>query len=125
MIESLSLSSCTNVTLGEEAYMQLDQCDSFEPIKNLKHLKSLNLYRTMINTESVIAIVKSCKELRAINLGSCVNIVDFDRVCDTLAEHNTQIESLDLWRAYSLTDLGVSTLALSCTCLKELDIGWW
>ena len=36
-----------------------------------------------------------------------------------------QLESLDMWRAYSLTNLGMNVLAATSCCLQEIDIGWW
>jgi hypothetical protein len=123
-LTSLSLSSCTNIATADENFPNRT-LDAFEHIRELKKLRNLNLYRTSISTESALEIVRTCEMLRAINFGSCVNITDFDQVIDELADHNPQIESLDMWRAYSLTNYGVSRLALSCTKLLELDIGWW
>jgi Leucine-rich repeat (LRR) protein len=123
-LTSLSLSSCTNIATAEESFPN-KPLDAFEHIKELAKLTRLNLYRTAIGTESAVAIVRACTALRSLNLGSCVYISDFDRLIDELADHNPLIESLDLWRAYSLTNYGVSRLAASCPKLEELDIGWW
>ena len=123
-LNSLSLSSCTNIATLEESLANQNR-DGFENIQKLKKLENLNLYRTLISTESAIVIIKACKMLKVINFGACVNIVDFDLIMDVLAENNQSIECLDLWRAYSLTNYGVSRLAASCTKLQELDIGWW
>jgi F-box/leucine-rich repeat protein 4 len=125
-LEELSLVSCANIDSVEEDVspsIELD-LDAFFYIKNLRNLKKLNLYRTLIHTESALEIVKTCSKLKAINFGSCVNILDFDSIMDYLNRFNKEsIESLDLWRAYSLTEDGIYSLKM-CPNLQELDIGW-
>ena len=41
-----------------------------------------------------------------------------------IANNLKNIQSLDLWRAYSLTAKGIYQLANNCLDLEELDIGW-
>lgn len=119
-LENLSLSSCQSI-------YGLDDKDSnpFESIHKLKYLENLNLYRTLVNQESIIKIIESCKNLKHINLGSCINISDFDTVLECISSNCNKIKSLDLWRAYSLTSKGIARLAESCFDLEELDLGWW
>ena len=89
-------------------------------------MESLDLYRTLCDQDAIVEIIFSCKRLKHLNLGSCVNINNFDEVMSIIADNCSEtIESLDLWRAYSLTQYGLSKIALSCFKLKELDIGWW
>jgi F-box/leucine-rich repeat protein 4 len=113
-LSHLSLSSCREIV-----------SNGFETIKSLKNLTNLNLYRTKIDQKSIIGIVKSCHELKVLNLGSCVNINDFDSLMEEIHKQAIQLESLDMWRAYSLTNLGMNVLAATSCCLQEIDIGWW
>lgn len=109
----LSLSSCQNI-----------ESDDFRCLKALKNLENLNLYRTLIGQNSLVEIIKSCNQLKCLNVGSCVKIEDFDQIMEILSEHGTQIQCLDLWRAYSLTQYGIFKLARNCRNIQELDIGW-
>jgi len=36
-----------------------------------------------------------------------------------------ELISLDLWRARTVSDIGIASLAEGCEHLQELDIGWW
>lgn len=117
----LSLSSCQNILFIDEH----EDNDAFEHIQNLKNLTNLNLYRTLIDQHSAIKILESCNFLKCINFGSCVNISDFDQLMHVISENCTLIESLDLWRAYTLTQFGLNKIASNCKHLEELDIGWW
>ena len=117
----LSLKSCTNISNLKDPVK-----DAFSSIKNLKHLETLNLYRTQCSQDAIVEILFSCTKLRHLNLGSCVQIIDFDEVMSVIATNcHESIESLDLWRAYSLTQYGLNKIANSCFKLRELDIGWW
>lgn len=99
--------------------------NNFDELKNLKNLISLNLYRSLVDQESIKQIIISCKQLRHLNIGSCVYIFNFDAVMELISENCPKIESLDLWRAYSLTSFGLNKIANSCFSLQEIDIGWW
>lgn len=35
------------------------------------------------------------------------------------------LKSLDVWRAKTLTDVGLKALGTGCQQLEELDAGWW
>lgn len=35
------------------------------------------------------------------------------------------LKSLDVWRAKSLTNVGLKALGSGCVYLEELDAGWW
>ena len=95
----LSMQSCKNIGFREDDH-------GFREIRHLKNLISLDLYRTLVDQESMIEILSSCKYLKHINLGSCVRIIDFDEIIQAIAQSCTSIVSLDLWRAYSLTAKG-------------------
>ena len=113
--ETLSLNSENNITNGND----------FSFLKNLRKLVNLNLYRSAIDTDSIMQILTACTNLKHLNLGSCVNINDFDLVMGVLSANCKEIESLDLWRAYALTNVGLNNIANNCVNLVELDIGWW
>lgn len=114
MLTTFSIASCVNLKSSD-----------FESIANLKKLEKLNLYRTLIDQNSLIKIIESCKNIKCLNLGSCDKINNFDAIMMHIAENNCFIESLDLWRSYSLTNKGLQKIANNCKNMKELDIGWW
>jgi hypothetical protein len=96
----LSMQSCNNIGFRENDV-------GFKELRHLKNLIGLDLYRTLVDQESIIEILKSCKNLKHLNLGSCVRIIDFDEILQAIAQYCTGIVSLDLWRAYSLTAKGL------------------
>jgi F-box/leucine-rich repeat protein 4 len=113
-IKELSLSSCN-----------FKDVDGLCDIKNLTSLVNLNLYRTLIQIEQLEQILISCTKLRHLNLGSCIEIKDFDSIMYLISKNLPNIESLDLWRAYSLSHDSLNKIANSCFNLQYLDIGWW
>jgi hypothetical protein len=117
-------STCSSLTHLSLSSCQLIPSYSFEHIKHLTNLTNLNLYRTCIDDNSLFEIIAFCKRLKVLNLGSCVNVRDFDTVMEVLSASAPQIESLDLWRAYSLSQYGMLKLTKSCSHIQELDIGW-
>ena len=130
-LEKLSLVGCMNHTLNNENVSFSENINinknknNFFYLKNLRKLISLNLYRSAIDTDSIVQILVACNQLKHLNLGSCINITDFDLVMDVLSVNCKLLESLDLWRAYTLTNVGLNNVANNCVNLVELDIGWW
>jgi F-box/leucine-rich repeat protein 4 len=47
-----------------------------------------------------------------------------DEVAQTLAAYNKELVSVDFWKTYSLTPIGVRALHI-CSKLEEVDLGWW
>ncbi|KAK3930588.1 F-box/LRR-repeat protein 4 [Frankliniella fusca] len=92
-------------------------------LTSLHGLERLDFYRTSITKEALIAILKSSPQLRHLNLGSCMHISSMDEVVLTLSKHNTELVSLDLWKSYTLTSVGVNALG-KCSKLEEVDLGW-
>ena len=90
----------------------------------LTRLRRLNLYRTSIDIYSLIAIVRMCSQLEHLNVGSCTSVNDFDDVAIQLGENCTKLKSIDMWRARTLSSVGVHALASGCPELEEVDIGW-
>lgn len=53
-----------------------------------------------------------------------MHISSMDEVVLTLSKHNPELMSLDLWKSYTLTSVGVNALG-RCSKLEEIDLGWW
>jgi F-box/leucine-rich repeat protein 4 len=47
-----------------------------------------------------------------------------DDVAQALAAYNKELVSVDFWKTYSLTPVGVRALH-NCRKLEEVDLGWW
>ncbi|ESN97448.1 hypothetical protein HELRODRAFT_195161, partial [Helobdella robusta] len=61
-LEELHLQSCTGASAA-----------SFAFLKSLTSLRVLDLYRTLVDTESLVQIMSSCQKLERVNLGACNN----------------------------------------------------
>lgn len=96
----------------------------FKYLSQMPKLMYLDLYRTRIDTTSVLAIVKNCTNLDHLLLGSCTNVGMFDEVARSISKYLKNIKTLDFWRGVSLTCLGIYELAEHCHSLVELDLGW-
>lgn len=57
-------------------------------------------------------------------LGSCRAISSMDEIAQILGTHNKELISVDFWKTYSLTPIGIKYLS-QCSLLEEIDIGWW
>ncbi|ELT87655.1 hypothetical protein CAPTEDRAFT_180630, partial [Capitella teleta] len=110
-IIELDLQGCSNVDNFGYAH-----------VSHLRLLRSINLYRSIIDIHALIAIIRSCNQLEILNLGSCSNVNDFDAVVGELAAH-CKLVCLDLWRARSLSS-GLKILSQNCRRLEEIDLGW-
>lgn len=56
--------------------------------------------------------------------GSCTHIASMDDIAQTLAMYNKELVSVDFWKTYGLTPVGVRALR-KCRKLEEVDLGWW
>ncbi|KAK6166348.1 hypothetical protein SNE40_023067 [Patella caerulea] len=112
-IEEIDLSCCRKV---DNVAMLL--------LLKFSKLKRLNLYRTMVDMHSLIAVIRSCPLLEHLNLGSCIRISCFDDVLIELGQCSKNLLTLDLWQARTLSDIGLKALAHGCPLLQELDLGW-
>ncbi|XP_060598191.1 F-box/LRR-repeat protein 4-like [Ruditapes philippinarum] len=138
-LQDLYLSSCsfvTQISIHEISQscpnlkeLDIGSCkeivsNGFYDISNLKHLERLNLYRTNIDQDALLRIIRSCTELKHLNLGStnCVHV--FDEILLAIGEHTKKLVSLDAWRCRTVSNVGVSALAGGCSHLEELDLGW-
>ena len=116
-------SHCSSLSHLSLANCHLLKPQDFQALTPLENLVSLNLYRTCIQQACVISILCNNRQLRHLSLAACNNI-NGDEVCLVLSHCQPQLRCLDLWRCSSLTGRGVSSLALGCPLLEDLDLGW-
>jgi hypothetical protein len=120
----LSLSSCQQIC--QKNKKDATVFDPFAQISKLVKLEILNLYRTFISDDAMKDILKSCHNLRFLNLGGNTTIKSFNDILELISIYSYKtIEGLDLWYAFSTTNDGLSKIAQTCHNLEELDIGWW
>ncbi|CAH8574421.1 unnamed protein product [Heterobilharzia americana] len=112
-LKELDLSSCLGIT-----------SDGFLTLGRLIHLTWISLYRTHITNDGLAILAELCQHLKHINVGSCIDVHDMDRVLHELTRNNPDLRSLNLWRCDSLTAAGISCISEYCVYLEELDIGW-
>ncbi|XP_072038828.1 F-box/LRR-repeat protein 4-like [Amphiura filiformis] len=138
-LQCLRLSSCRFLTVESfqtiaQKCTQLQELDlsscrfiptvAFEHISQLKELTSLNLYRTTISEPATIDIIRACSKLEHLNLGNVKTIQSYDNIVRELATHCRNLKSVNLWRAKTLTHVGLGVLSHGCLHLVELDLGW-
>ncbi|XP_077293273.1 F box and leucine-rich-repeat gene 4 isoform X2 [Arctopsyche grandis] len=111
-LRELSLNSCRYISVA-----------GFVPLISLKKLTRLELYRTKIDPQVLLCIIRQNKGLRHLNLGSCVYLTSMDEVAIEIGQNCPDLISIDLWKNYSLTPTGIKALA-KCTKLEEVDFGW-
>jgi F-box/leucine-rich repeat protein 4 len=81
---------CLNCSLLQE--LDIQSCENiieFLPISNLSNLRKLNLYRTKIKTNDLVGIIHSCEKIEYLNIGSCVEIDNFDWILQQISIYNT------------------------------------
>uniref|UniRef100_A0A8D8XHW1 F-box/LRR-repeat protein 4 n=1 Tax=Cacopsylla melanoneura TaxID=428564 RepID=A0A8D8XHW1_9HEMI len=115
--------ACRN--LKELTLRNCSKIDSkgFAHLATISTLERLDLYRTSIETQPLVNILRNSPRLKHINLGSCVKVSSMDEVAQALGEYNLHLISVDFWKTYSLTPVGVRAIA-RCTKLEEVDFGW-
>nr|CAD7402773.1 unnamed protein product [Timema poppensis] len=111
-LKELSLGNCLEIN---EA--------GFWGVAELKCLERLDLYHTLITLEPLKALIVGSSHLVHINLGSCVQVSSMDEIAQALALHCRDLVSVDFWKTYSLTPVGVRSLSM-CSKLQEVDFGW-
>lgn len=111
-VKELTLRNCSRIST-----------DGFNYLATLKCLERIDLYRTAIETGPLVSILKASPRLKHINLGSCVRVSSMDEVAQALGTYNRQLVTVDFWKTYSLTPLGVRALS-NCSLLEEVDFGW-
>nr|CAD7571752.1 unnamed protein product [Timema californicum] len=112
----------------QETELSLGNCleineAGFWGVAELKCLERLDLYHTLITLEPLKALIVGSSHLVHINLGSCVQVSNMDEIAQALALHCRDLVSVDFWKTYSLTPVGVRSLSM-CSKLQEVDFGW-
>ncbi|CAG5008911.1 unnamed protein product [Parnassius apollo] len=98
-------------------------CTDWICLATLKQLRRLDLYRTDIGTIAAVAVVRANPNLQHVNVGSCKMISAMDEVAIALGANCPGLISVDFWKSYSLTAVGIRSLG-NCKMLQELDVGW-
>lgn len=57
-------------------------------------------------------------------IGSCKKLSSMDRIAYILATKNMQLVSVDFWKSYTLSPVGLRFLT-NLKQLEEIDLGWW
>ncbi|XP_050350921.1 F-box/LRR-repeat protein 4 [Nymphalis io] len=113
----------TSSNLQELCLRSVISCTEWSCLSSLTKLKRLDLYRTHITTSAAVAIVWSNPALQHLNVGSCKMISAMDEVAIALGANCPDLMSVDFWKSYSLTAVGIRALG-NCRNLQELDVGW-
>ncbi|XP_076163668.1 F box and leucine-rich-repeat gene 4 [Ptiloglossa arizonensis] len=111
-LKELCLRNCMGVTN-----------EGFSKLKNLELLERLELYRTNIETATLCSILKKNTQMRHLNLAGMHDRLNIDEVAIKLGNSCPYLESVDFWKAQTLTPHGVRALS-RCTNLREVDFGW-
>ncbi|CAF5179188.1 unnamed protein product, partial [Rotaria magnacalcarata] len=103
-----------------ESCSTLQQQD-FLPLKSLHRIRSLNVYRTRIDYQTLLPLIDNNKEhLENINLGSCQNLIDTVGIVKLLFARCFNLRSLDLWRAAIVPQSAfLSIVGLPCSAYEE------
>ncbi|XP_050666686.1 F-box/LRR-repeat protein 4 isoform X2 [Leptidea sinapis] len=109
--------------LQELCLRSVETFSNYNDLLPLKKLRRLDLYRTHINTKAAVAILKANPGIQHLNLGACKMISMMDSIALVLGAYCRELVSVDFWKSFSLTGLGLRALA-NCTKLQEIDVGW-
>ncbi|XP_033326339.2 F box and leucine-rich-repeat gene 4 [Megalopta genalis] len=97
--------------------------EGFSKLENLELLERLELYRTNIETATLCTILKNNIRMRHLNLAGMHDRLNIDEVAVQLGSSCPHLESVDFWKAQTLTPHGVRALS-HCSKLREIDFGW-
>uniref|UniRef100_A0A1B0FMI4 Uncharacterized protein n=1 Tax=Glossina morsitans morsitans TaxID=37546 RepID=A0A1B0FMI4_GLOMM len=95
----------------------------FSCLGNLKNLKRLDPFQTVIESDLLLTILENNPKLKHLNLASCSVAVNMDDVAQHIAKYNKQLISLDMWKGRFLSTQGLLVLP-NCHNLEEIDFGW-
>ena len=109
----LCLRNCTEITNG-----------GFSELGSLQALERLELYRTNIETNNLCTILRRNPNIRHLNLAGMHDRLNMDLVAIEISKSCPKLESIDFWKAQTLTPQGVRALT-RCIHLREVDFGWW
>lgn len=93
-------------------------------LMRLKNLERIDFFRTSIAEDQLLLMIKNNPRLKHINLGFGQSHINMDEVAITISQYNKSIVSIDMWKSYGLSSIGLLALA-NCTELEEVDFGWW
>lgn len=96
----------------------------FSYLENLEFLEHLDLYRTHITTQTLCKILRRNCRMRHLHIGNTDKSLNVDEVAMELKNSCPDLESIDFWKARTLTSQGIDALA-DCKNLREVDFGWW
>eukprot|EP00038_Savillea_parva_P017811 m.21636 g.21636 ORF g.21636 m.21636 type:complete len:1186 (+) comp3909_c0_seq2:62-3619(+) len=117
---------CPKLTdLDMQCCLQLTGTGIIEVAK-LPLLQRLNLQNTRATVDALHTVFTTCTALEHVNVGHCRDVAgqDWDALAMALATQCPRLKSLDLWRARTLTHVGVAAIADGCPGLISLDLGW-
>lgn len=99
------------------------QKQGFVYLQTLRLLEILDLYRTCIETTELCKILRCNPRLRHLNVAGVLEYLNADEIARELGNSCLQLESVDFWKAMSLTSLGINALT-RCRNLREVDFSW-
>ncbi|OEL16285.1 F-box/LRR-repeat protein 3 [Dichanthelium oligosanthes] len=127
----------TDCRINDEALQHLASCSELQILKlglcssisdkGLAYISStcgklveLDLYRcSAITDEGLAAVARGCKKIRMLNLCYCTQITDAGLNHVSALEELTNLELRCLVR---ITGIGITSIAIGCTSLIELDL---
>lgn len=109
----LSLRNCQNITGA-----------GFSCLNKLEFLERLDLYRTSIETPTLCKILKKNPHMRHLSIAGMRKHFNADEVAVELGTSCPDLESVDFWKAMTLTWQGIDALS-NCKNLREVDFSWW
>lgn len=83
-------------------------------------LNSNNTPRTLITSDAISSIARSCKNLRIILLRRCVNVDD--KCIDVIANSCPHLNSINIGNCPQISDNALTSLGKACRCLKSINV---
>ncbi|XP_020281990.1 F-box/LRR-repeat protein 4 isoform X2 [Pseudomyrmex gracilis] len=111
-LKELSLRNCQNITGA-----------GFSCLHKLEFLERLDLYRTSIETPTLCKILKNNPHMRHLSIAGMRKHFNADEVAVELGTSCPDLESVDFWKAMTLTWQGIDALS-NCKNLREVDFSW-
>lgn len=93
-------------------------------MENFENLERLDLFRTAIESNVLLMVLRNNKNIRHLNLGFFGMATSMDDVAIQISKTNQEIISIDMWKSHSLSAIGLMALS-QCKQLEEVDFGWW
>ncbi|XP_037030837.1 F-box/LRR-repeat protein 4 [Bradysia coprophila] len=90
-------------------------------LEHFKNLERLDLFRSNIELDVLLMVLKNNPKLKHLNLA--FSELNMDEVSIQIANCNPGIISIDMWKSHALSSVGLLALS-NCTKLEEVDFGW-